>query len=646
MSLACRAYVLFVMLLTLVAPRVGYAGERGNPPQIAIAVDAHTPEKHRIPVRLTLTGVAGPLTLVFPRWLPGMHAVQGPLGNFARLNVTADGVPLVWSRDPYDAYLIHLDVPGGTKVVEAAYDYMAARTSEEVFYGVAAGQNLAVLNPAAFSLAPQGDPRALTVTFSIRLPKGWSAATALPVATGATAPPDTVSFAPVSLYTLIDCPIMAGSHRKTIPLATPSGDVPHTLELFADTDEILSRKAAVVTLLLTRLVAESGRMFGVRHYRSFRFMLALTTEIGRNGLEHHEGVAYVLQPDDLDDTQKQLPQSYWNTMLIPHEFTHSWNGKFRRPYGQDVRSNTAPQSADLIWVYEGLTEYLGDVLMVRSGFRASAAWRHTLLNSLATMRYGTGREWESLADTALVAPYTYIQGTGTALRGVNDVYYEGELVWLEADAIIRRESKGTRSLDDFCRLFFGGPNRGPEVIPYTRQDIVAALQRTQPYDWESFIRSRFYGPPQGLPAASFVAAGWQLSYGDVPETPFTGAVDYRPTFGAYVTMNGRINGMLAGSLAERAGLEDGMTILGVNGALFTIPRLQEAVRATKGGKTPLELLVADENRYRTVHIEGLNGARFPTLVRDPSHPDLFAAITAPTVAQPTGKPGVTASHVP
>lgn len=242
-------------------------------------------------------------------------------------------------------------------------------------------------------------------------------------------------------------------------------------------------------------------------------------------------------------------------MLIPHEFTHSWNGKFRRPYGEDVHSSTAPQSADLIWVYEGLTEYLGDVLMVRAGFRSFAAWRHDLLGQASSMRYGTGREWESLADTALVAPYTYVQGAGTALHSINDVYYESELVWLEA-------------------------------------------------------------------------AGWKLTSGEKPEIPSLGMLDYRLTFGAYFTSAGQIAGVIPGSLAERAGMEDGMKALGVNGSLFTMAVLQEAVRATKGSRAPLDLLVAHENKYRTLRIEGLNGERFPVLQRDPARPDLLSAITA------------------
>ena len=370
-------------------------------------------------------------------------------------------------------------------------------------------------------------------------------------------------------------------------------------------------------------------MFGARHYHSFRFMLALSTQVGRNGLEHHEGVAYVLQPDDLDDSRKNLPGNGWNTMLIPHEFTHSWNGKYRRPYGEDARTNTTPQSADLIWVYEGLTQYLGDVLMVRSGFRSMDAWRREMLPRAVTLRFGQGREWQSLADTAIVTPFTDSQGPGTAMRSINDVYYEGELTWLEADAIIRRESKGARSLDDFCRIFFGGANKGPEIVRYTRKDVVEALNRTQPYDWAGFIQTRFYGPPKGMPVAGFEAAGWTLSFRDAPEGPIFGLPDYRHTFGALIAVTGAVQDVVANSLAERAGLEVRMEVLGVNGSLFTAARLQAAVQATKGGKTPLELLVASEGKYRIIHIEGIDGERYPVLTRDPSRPDLLTAITAP-----------------
>lgn len=630
MSFAYRVLFLQILAITLFAHPSRCGADEVSPPPMIITVDARTPWKPRIPVRLTLPAAPGPLTLVFPRWLPGMHAPEGPLGRFGRIGITADGVPLAWDRDPFDPYLIHTTVPAGARTVEASYEYITTNGSDEVFFGVAASHNLAVINPAAFSVAPQGDSHTMRARMSISFPIGWGVSSALATDTAPGGSPGTVTFAPVSLYTLIDSPVMAGSFHRSIGLVVPPGDVHHSLDLYAESEEVLRARAPVVTPLITRLVAESGHMFGMRHYRSFHFMLGLTAEVGRNGLEHHEGVAYILEPDDLDESKRQLPQSSWNMMLIPHEFVHSWNGKYRRPYGEDARTNVATQSADLIWVYEGLTQYLGDVLMARSGFRTPESLRNDLLMRAATLRFGAGRDWESLADAALVAPYTYVHGTGTALRSVNDVYYESEMAWLEADAIIRRQSKGMRSLDDFCALFFGGINRGAETLTYTRKDVVDALNRIVAYDWAGFVQNRFYTAPKALPTWGFEASGWRLTYTDKSAVPSPGLPDYRHTFGAFIASGGRVIDVVPGSLAERAGLVANDNVMGVNGTLFSIGSLQEAVRATRGRKIPLELLISEGVKYRTIRIEGIDGERFPVLTRDPAHPDLYAAITAST----------------
>ena len=620
---------LLSLLLVMAAPAYCQKAE-ASAVTMTILVDARAPWSRHIPVRLILHPDAGKLALTFPGWLPGSHAMDAPFENFARLRIMANGAPLAWRRDAYNVRLIHLDVPPGTGTVEADYDYAPARNvSSELYFGVSAGRDLAVLNPAAFALAPVGNPKTLTAALSIRLPTGWSAATALPLSAAKNGEADTCAYKPVSLYALIDSPILAGSHHKTVVLPVPASDVPHTLELFGDTAAIVETKAPVVVPLLTRLVAESGRMFGTRHYRSFRYLLALTSEIGRNGLEHHESAIYALQPDTLDDKAKALLSNSWNANLIPHEFVHSWNGKFRRPYGEDARSNIAPQSSDLIWVYEGLTEYLGEVLMVRAGFRTAEAWRNDLMTRPAGLRAGSGRDWQSLADASITASHTYITGPGTGLRGPGDIYYEGMLIWLEADAIIRRESGGTRSLDDFCRVFFGGRNRGAEVKRYTERDVVRALQRAQTHDWDSFVQSRFYAPPAGLPTAGLEAAGWKLAFTDKPDKAamvFPG--DYRDSLGLMLAPTGRIAVVLENSIADRAGLEDGMVVMLVNGAKFTPAAFQEALRATRESHV-LQVQVSDGGQVKTLRIEGLQGEQFPVLARISKVPDLLQAITAP-----------------
>lgn len=607
---------------------------------MAIFADASALGKRRIPVRVTIPASSGPMTLVYPRWLPGSHSISGTLENVSRLAFTCDGRPLEWRRDPYDAYVFRLNVPKGGRTVEAAFDYVPpAENREEVFYGVAVGRNVAVLNPSAFALAPEGDPRNVSVTLRVRLPKNWTAATAL------TPIPDPeveiVAFAPASLYTLIDSPIIAGAYHKTITLPVLGEDVPHALELFAESEEILKQKEIVAAPLFARLVAESGKLFGVRHYHSFQYLLALSADIGRNGLEHHECSLFVLNPDDLDaggknpDGNKKPPslKGSWNANLIPHEYVHSWNGKFRRPYGENPKTNTAPQSADLIWVYEGLTEYLGEVLMVRAGFRSFEDWRKDMAPRVVDMRLGPGRDWQSLADAATAAGHTYVHGSGTSLRSTADVYYESALIWLEADAIIRRESKGTRSLDDFCRIFFGGPNRGAEISPYVRKDVLEALNKTQSYNWNDFIETRFYGPPKGFPADGLEAAGWKFVLGDAPEDQIIMAErDLRSSLGFRVANDGRIFSLVPDSPADRAGVTETMTLLGANGFRFTPARLREAVKATKDGKTPLVLLLSDGDNYRTARLDYASGERFPSLARDPAKPekpDLLALIAAP-----------------
>ncbi len=608
-----------------------------------ITVDARTPWKPRIPVHVKLRAAPGPLKLAFPRWLPGMHAAEGPLGNFARIKLSANRLPIQWNRDPFDPYTIQTVVPQNCPFIEADYEYVSTNGASEIFFGVGSSQELAVINPAAFSLAPQADPHNLQVQLILSLPKDWVQSSALTplnsLLNTRSTEANVVNYATVSLYTLIDSPIMAGRHHKTISLPTSAHDVPHTLDLYAESDDVLAKKAAVVTPLMSRLVLESGKMFGVRHYNSFHYLLGLSAEIGRNGLEHHASVAYVLQPDDLDDAKKQLPESAWNALLIPHEFAHSWNGKYRRPYGENSKTNVSQQSADLIWVYEGLTQYLGDVLMVRSGFRSADAWKNDLLLRLATSRFGNGRDWESIADAAMAAPFTYIHGSGTSLRSVNDIYYEGEMVWLEADATIRKLSKGTKSLDDFCRIFFGGINRGPEIIPYTRKDVVDALRKTIPYDWAGFVQKRFYDPPKGLPSEAFAQAGWKFEYAATPSVAVPGMPDYRYSLGARVLATGQIMEVVPGSVAEKSGLESKTTIMGADGLVFSPAALQEAIKATAGGKKSMELLIAQFGKYKTIKIEGLDGEKYPSLKRITDQPDYFADVTTP--AFPPPKPPAT-----
>ena len=623
--------LLLTCLLAIIA-KPTWAGDATNN-ILRIDMDASTPWTRRIPAHITLPAKPGRLDLVFPGWLPGMHAVEGPIANVSRFALLLDGKPLAWRRDAYNPFLIHANVPPYGQTVEANFDYVPpGATLNEGFAGVVATPNLVALNPSAFALAPLGNARACRVVLRVRLPHGWTAATALTYSPtpDINAAPDTLTFTPTSLYTLVDSPIMAGINHKTISLPAPVGDVPHTLDLFGETPAIL-QKEAIAAPLFGRLVAESGRLFGVRHYRAFHYLLALTPLSERSGLEHHESAIYVLNPDDLDSGPKPFKNNAWNANLIPHEFAHSWCGKYRRPYGENPRTSIAAQSSDLIWVYEGLTEYLGELLMVRSGFRPVEDWRGQLTSDVAHSHSAPARDWQSLADASIMASYAYIHGSGTGLRSINDIYYEGRLIWMEADMIIRRESGGKRSLDDFCRLFFGGRNKGAEIRTYTRQDVIAALHRTQPYDWETFIQKRVYDPPNGMLTQGLELAGWRLEFGNAPESaPFSPFFDYVRSVGIGFLTNGAILSVAPDSPAERAGLKPGMRLTGANGEPFSLPALRAAVRATRGSKTPLELWIVEgpvtgASKPRAARLEGIDGEGVPSLVRIPNTPDLLAA---------------------
>ena len=656
MPSANRCVSFFVLLLVCLLVSVGKAGHTDDTASsIRIEVDASTPWNRRIPARVLLPAKPGRFDLVYPGWLPGMHAVEGPIANVSRLTLRLDGKPLPWRRDPYNPFVIHTEIPADGQLIEASFDYVPpGATINEGFAGVVVTPSIVALNPSAFALAPLGNARACRVALHVRLPQGWTAATALArsPAPDTSADANALAFAPTSLYTLVDSPIMAGANHKTISLPTPVGDVPHVLDLFGETPAAL-KKEEIVTPLFRRLVAESQRLFGVRHYPSFHYLLALTPLAERSGLEHHASAIYVLQPEDLDSGPRPFKNNAWTANLIPHEFTHSWCGKYRRPYGENPHSNVVAQSSDLIWVYEGLTEYLGELLMVRAGFRPLEDWRNQLMSDAAHSHSAPNRDWQSLADAAITASYTYIHGSGTSLRNVSDIYYEGRLVWLEADMIIRRESGGKRSLDDFCRLFFGGRNRGAEVRTYTRRDVLTALRRTQSYDWETFLQKRVYKPPSGMLTQGLEMAGWRLEFGNAPDltamnsvtnslpisllsgpsAPFSPYSDYLRSVGIGFSPNGAILAVAPDSPAERAGLKSGMRLTGANGGAFSLLALRAAVRATRGSKTPLELWITEGpitavSKPKSIRLEGVDGEGIPSLVRIPDTPDLLAAATS------------------
>ena len=571
------------------------------PTPITLTLDARDVSKAVVHVTERLAVRPGPLTLEYPKWIPGMHEPVGPVHNVVRLGFMAGGKPVSWRRDGYDLYAFQLTVPPGASELEVRFDYLARPgDTDEIAYGVAATGQLAVINPSALFLAPRGaDVRTTQIAPTLLLPEGWQKATSLP------ATPT------VSLERLADSPIFAGKYLKRFELPSPDG-VPHTLAVVSDTEQAATPNAHVLSCM-QKLVTESAALFGARHYDKFTFLLALTSGLPQYGLEHHESTVNVLRPTALGDGTKTPGQ--WDANLLPHEYVHSWNGKHRRPYGLAGKSFNQPLSTDLLWVYEGLTEYLGEVLMVRCGFYPFEAEREHLRRTLVSLDGRDARTWQSLRDAALAFGLIASKGDGKRLRLSNDVYYESMLHWLEADALIRQRSKEKLSLDDFCRRFFGGVNRGPEVRPYTEAELAVALGATLPgHDWGGWLRSRFDALEARAPRAGLELAGWPERLGEVrePSRDAETLTDFRYSLGFQLNREGRLTRIEPDSLAARAGLKINEQLTQLNGQPFTATALREQIRASKASGLHLRLQVEG---LREVHFDYLGGERLSVLER-------------------------------
>ncbi|HEV2115648.1 MAG TPA: M61 family peptidase, partial [Terriglobales bacterium] len=420
---------------------------------ITLNVDAREAPRRIFHVRLSFPVSAGPLTLYYPKWLPGNHRPTGPIANLVGLHFSASGQVIPWNRDDVDMYAFHVNVPAGASTLEAGFDYVTPSHGPGRFDPVSTDQ-LMILNWNVVLLYPAGKPaRDFTYNATLELPAGWKFGTALPVSSHSSS---AVAFAPAPLNTLIDSPVLAGANYRAVPLPAP-GSPPQELDIAADSAAVLEIPEESVADY-TRLMAEAGALFGAHHYRDYHFLLTLSDVEPPNGLEHHES------SDDRAPERTLIDPSLRKLMasLLPHEYAHSWNGKYRRPAGLATPDYQQPMKGELLWVYEGLTTYLGEVLAARSGLYTPAQFREQLALTAAQMDHRAGRLWRPLEDTAVAAQILYeAPREWTSWRRSADFYPESELTWLEADTIIRKQTNGRRSLDDFCRAFEGPPSGPP-----------------------------------------------------------------------------------------------------------------------------------------------------------------------------------------
>ncbi len=611
----------------------GPAGDPAGAPA-SVEVDLRDAPRGIVRGHLELPVAPGPLTLVYPKWLPGRHGPAGPITNLAGPVFRANGATLAWRRDDTDMYAFHLDIPAGTTRLEADFEVVTALRPDGDVFGLEAPRTateaLAILEWHQVVLYPADSASdALSVRASVHLPAGWRYGTALETEAMAA---DVVRFRPVSLTTLVDSTLIAGRYVQAYELG---GDPPVRLHLAADGPAAAALPEASLAHYRA-LVAEARALFGATHYRHYDFLYTLTDQIMPDGLEHHESSDNRSPYRTFLDEDLRLAEGN----LLAHEYSHSWNGKYRRPVGLATRNYQEPMKGELLWVYEGLTEYLGDVLAVRSGIWTPAQFNEEIARIAAGQATHHGRSWRNLEDSTVAAQLLYVQPRDWAsrLRRQEDFYHESALVWLEADALIRTHSAGRRSLDDFCRAFYGAPGGPPEVRPYTFDDLVAALSAVDAYDWRAFLRERLTRHRDAAPTEGIELAGWRLVAGSTPGTMHHAHevddrdTDLRFSLGFYVGDDGGvISDVVPGSPGDVAGLAPGDRLVAVDGRKWTREVLRDALVRSAGapaGNT-IALLVLRDDRYSTLSLAYTGGERSPLLERRAGVADLLADIARP-----------------
>jgi len=527
-------------------------------------------------------------------------------------------------------YRILVEVPQGASELEAQLDLISPPPETHGFSGGAsASARLAVLSWNQVLLEPEdAGPAQMRVSPSIRLPDRWKFAT--PLRTEAHGDGVT-GFAAVSLEELVDSPLLAGEFLHEIPIG-PAGGAAHFIELAGESEDLLHVEPQLKSQW-DALVAQAQLLFGAHHYRSYRFLLTLSDDVAHFGLEHHESSDDRVPERALLDPDLRLSRL---AGLLPHEFTHSWNGKFRRPRGLATGDYQKPMRGDLLWVYEGLTNYLGNVLSARSGLYTPEQARGSFAFSADMMSAHRGRTWRPLADTGVAAQVLYgARDDWDSWRRDVDFYLEGDLLWLEADMMIREASSGSRSLDDFCRRFYGGQGGVPAVEPYTLDDLVAALSQVAQLDWAGFFRKRVYEVAPDAPLSGIERSGWKVVYG--PEEPefhrsyekARKLVDLKASVGIVADEDRMVVlDVVPGSPADKAGVPPGTRLAAVNGRKANADRLRTAVAETaRGGK--LEFLIENAESFSTHVLEYRGGMRYARLERDGSRPDVLTRIFSP-----------------
>ena len=627
--------VVMAALSVLVCGSVNVAMAQSAAVPIRLMVDASSAPQKILHARMEIPVSAGALTLYYPEWIPGEHMPDGPIIQVAGMKFSGGGKTIPWRRDLVEMFSIHVDVPPGVTTLEADLDVLLSGPASGFSAGASATASLDVLSWNQVLLYPKGLPaKDITFAASLRLPADWKFGTALPIAKQDGA---TIEFAPVALTTLVDSPVISGRYYRAIQL-TPGQNPSHEIDIAADSTAALAMTPDT-QLQLHNLVTEAYALFGGRHYRDYHFLLTLSDDVAHFGLEHHESSDDRTAERSLIDDAERIEFA----SLLPHEYVHSWNGKFRRPAGLATSDYQQPMKDDLLWVYEGLTEYLGEVLTARSGLQTPEQWREDFAGLIAQYENRPGRDWRPLQDTADAAPFLYdATSDWSNWRRGTDFYEEGELLWMDVDETLRTITKDKKSIDDFCKIFHGGGNGQAELKTYTFEDVVATLNSVAPYDWAGFLRARLDGVATKTPNEAVEKSGWKLVYNEQPNTvleiqeELARHASFSLTAGFTASDEGTVGDVIHGGPAYNAGIGPGMKIVAVNGAQFSPDAMRDAITAAKNTTAPIQLIVANGAQFRTFAVDYHGGLRYPHIVRDESRPDYLGEITHPRVQGAAG----------
>ncbi len=589
---------------------------------VKITADLTEASRKLYHAEVDLPAHAGENSYTTPKWIPGNHRPTGPVDQITGVVFTANGKTLLWRRDDVDLYQFHVQVPQGVSTIHAHLDCIVlARVSDKI----------AVLEWEKLLLYPANKPvKNIPVQPSVTVPAGWGIGTALTPSLPYdpnTKPGGTLQFQPTTVEQLEDSPVIAGEYFHEYPLA-PDVTPKHYIDVVSD-DPADSNLRPALLAELTNLVYETGTAYGSRHYNVYHLLLTLSDITGGEGLEHG-------QSSDNGVGELGFARQGGNADLLPHEFTHSWNGKYRRPDKLYQPDFATAQVGELLWVYEGMTQYMGGVLAARSGLESQAQYRDSLASTAASLDYKSGREWRSTDDTAIAA--SILRGGNPAWsnwRRGQDYYQEGALVWLDADTLIRKLTNGAKSLTDFQSIFLGkGGDTGPLIVPYNREELIRDLNQVINYDWAGFLHDRIDLINPHADLAGIEQGGYKLVYQDHPSAPTGAAPAGRSGVGYWYSLGlmmatDTISDVRWGSPADKAKLAPGEKVIAVNGRITTPDVVRAAIRQAKGTSEPIHLIVQSESYVRTVDLDYHEGERFPVLQRVDGTPDLLDEITKP-----------------